>query len=171
MKTYCRPTTILLPSRIDESIEAFLDPTKGGDVSTEATSAYRDVHLLEMRPSHEFAYNASTKKLEDLLHSIDEYAQHQHGIGPHMSFVAPGDDENEQGSILSLDPGLSARKGRTLRLSSIIDLESKLSVGCAGAVMTYLQRRKAAAYLPREEEVATAFRVSSVEFFGLETAM
>ena len=171
VKSYCRPTTILLPSRIDESIETFLDPSKAGDSSSEQTSAYRDVHVLETRPSHDFAYDSSRRKLEDVLQSIDEYAQHQHGIGPQMGFVAPGDDEAEQSSIVSLDPGLSARKGRTLKLSSIIDLESKISVGCAGAVLMYLQRRKAAAYLPREEQVATAFRVSSVEFFGLDNVM
>ena len=131
----------------------------------------RELHVLEMRPAHEYAYEAGRQKLEDLLRDIDEDIQNQQLFRAQLTFIVPGDDDADQRSLASLDPGLSARKGRTLRLSSIVDLESKVSIGCAGAVLMYLQRRKASRYLPRESDAATIFRVSAIQSFSLEDVM
>ena len=140
-----------------------------------------------MRPSHEFSYDSGRSKLEDLLHTIETEGSDASGrSGPssidrgsaeetravdRMAIIAPGDDEADQNSVTSLDPGLSARKGRTLRLSTVIDLDSRVSVGCAGAVLTYLQRRRAGQYLPRDGEAAAPFRISKIEFFSLDNVM
>ena len=124
-----------------------------------------------MRPSHEYLYEPSLKKLEDLQYCIEERIRDQAGSIDHLNFITPGDNEADQNSIVTLEPGLSARRGRTLRLSAIIDLDSKISIGCAGAVLMYLQRRKAARCLPREGNIVHAFSISDIEFFSLNEAM
>lgn len=54
-----------------------------------------------------------------------------------------------------------------MRLAGLIDLESRLSIGCAGAILTYLHRRRAADYLPGDEAASSAFCVRSIEMFTL----
>ena len=171
VKQYAQPTVVLAPTRINDDVEMFLNPTKVSDGPSEQATVFQDAHVYESRPAHEFAYDSSRTKLEDLLHSIEELHRNSVDAMSHMSFVAPGDEDADQGSIASLDPGLSARKGRTLRLSAMVDLDSKVSVGCAGAVLNYLQRRKAGQCLPREGHTATAFQISTIEFFSLKDVM
>ncbi|MBE7180883.1 MAG: hypothetical protein INR71_06690, partial [Terriglobus roseus] len=52
-----------------------------------------------------------------------------------------------------------------------IDLESRISVGCAGAVLSSLQRRRTAAYLPGDSAQHAMFRVSAVAMFSLRDTM
>ena len=40
-------------------------------------------------------------------------------------------------------------------------------VGCAGALLSYLQRRRAAAYLPGDEAAHMMFRITALEMFSL----
>jgi hypothetical protein len=49
--------------------------------------------------------------------------------------------------------------------------DSFLKVGCAGAVLTYLQRRKAIEYLPGDEAANGVFRVRTIEMFSLKDTM
>lgn len=88
-----------------------------------------------------------------------------------MAFVTPDDVESYQEDAESNDQAYSGRKSKLLRLSGLVDLESRLTVGCVGAVLTYLQRRKAVAYLPGDTEANQAFRISSIETFNLAGSM
>lgn len=54
-----------------------------------------------------------------------------------------------------------------MRLAGWIDLESRLSVGCAGAILSYLHRRRAVDFLPGDRAAASAFPVRSIEMFTL----
>lgn len=79
-------------------------------------------------------------------------------------------------------------RGRLLRLAGCVDLDSKLTVcfqqslhhtyiltdlqvGCAGAVLGYLSRRRAAEFLPRDEAARSAFSIRTIEMFALPDLM
>ena len=53
----------------------------------------------------------------------------------------------------------------------MVNLESSPTVGCAGAVLSYLQRRRTACYLPGDDEAQNFFRVSTITMFSLEDYM
>ncbi|KAL8631563.1 hypothetical protein Q9189_002669 [Teloschistes chrysophthalmus] len=120
-------------------------------------------YLLEVRPSPEFGYEAGKAKLCNLRLSSDD--------APFVAFVTPGDAESYQEYEGGHEPGHNGHHGKLLRLAGHIDFESRLTVGCAGAVLTYLQRKKAVVYLPDDAEANLAFRVSAVETFNLTGVM
>ena len=84
-----------------------------------------------------------------------------------MTFITPGDADIYDDHNDSNGAGFTARQGKLLRLSGKIDIESRLTIGCAGAVLTYLQRRKAVEYLPGDTDANLAFYVSTVEMFSM----
>ena len=68
--------------------------------------------------------------------------------------------------------GYNGRKGKLLHLSSMVDLESRLSVGCAGAVLTCLQRRKAVNHLTTiADDAPSIFKISAISMFSLGKTM
>lgn len=67
--------------------------------------------------------------------------------------------------------GCTSRQGRLLRLSAWIDMESRLTVGCAGALLTYIGRRKAVEDLPNDAAAVGSFRLSKIEMFSLKGQM
>ena len=67
--------------------------------------------------------------------------------------------------------GCTSRQGRLLRVSAYIDMESRLTVGCAGALLTYIGRRKAVEYLPNDADAVGSFRISTIEMFSLKEQM
>ena len=67
--------------------------------------------------------------------------------------------------------GCTGRQGKLLRLSAWIDMESRFTIGCAGALLTYIGRRKAVEYLPSDEMVIDSFRISTIEMFSLKDMM
>ena len=114
-------------------------------------------YLLDVRPSAEFGYESGKTKLASIRLSGDS----------RVSFATPGDVESHLDYAHGNEPGFTGRQGKLLRLSGLIDLESQLTVGCAGAVLTYLQRRKAVIYLPGDTEGNLAYQVSFIETFSL----
>lgn len=120
-------------------------------------------YLLEYRPSPEFSYEGGKNKLINLRFLADG--------GPEMSFTTPGDnnlyDEYNDGSRNDK----TGRQGQLLRLSAWIDMDSRLTVGCAGALLTYVGRRKAVEYLPGNASASNTFRISNIETFTLKGMM
>lgn len=120
-------------------------------------------YIVEVRPSAEFGYEAGKMKLANIPLSK--------GQAPHVAFVTPGDSESYLEYAGSSELDHIGHQGKLLRLSGLIDLESRLTVGCAGAVLTYLQRRKAVGYLPGDVDANHAFRIASIETFSLSGVM
>ena len=85
--------------------------------------------------------------------------------------MVPGDEDHFESWNGGHDAGFTSRRGRLLRLSGWINMESRLSVGCAGAVLTYLSRRRAAEFLPGDANARDAFQISTIETFGLNDTM
>jgi DNA mismatch repair protein MSH5 len=80
-----------------------------------------------------------------------------------MSFLVPGDEHFSN----KLQAGLSRRQGNMLQISALIDVESRLSVSCSNAVLSYLQRRKGS-NIPDSTDM---FKVSFLQSFTLEGTM
>ncbi|KAI7782338.1 hypothetical protein LA080_013613 [Diaporthe eres] len=77
----------------------------------------------------------------------------------------PG-DEAEGGADMN-----DERHARELQLATWINLDSRFSVGCAGAVLGDIQRRKAAEYLSHDPDAKFAFRIRSIEMFTLRDSL
>ena len=91
--------------------------------------------------------------------------------GPGVIFVVPGDVVAAAENYNMPDRDLAGRQGQLLRLSGWINLESRWTVGCAGAVLSYLQRRRATAYLPGDNAQHATFRIATVEMVSLNETM
>lgn len=116
-----------------------------------------------MRPSTEFGYEKGKKKLAELHLGEDEKSR--------MGFMVPGDDDTYNSQSVGVWPGFSSHQGNVLRLSTRVDFDSHLSIGCAGAVLTYLQRRRAVRYLPGQDDSRPMFFVSTIETLTLDGIM
>ncbi|MCJ1431366.1 MutS protein msh5 [Xylographa pallens] len=182
LKLYVNPTIVLISARIDERVHDLLDlehttsssvypegNPKDKETTSLAYSRCRTEHqfslpyILDLRPSTEFQYEAGKRKLVEFQSGKENYSS--------ASFLVPGDDGASAGHGGAYEAGYTNRQGKLLRLSGRLDLESQLSVGCAGAVLSYLQRRRAVQYLPGDEDAAKAFRVRDIEMFTLENIM
>ncbi|KAI4125623.1 MAG: hypothetical protein LQ338_004150 [Usnochroma carphineum] len=147
----------------EEKLYMMEDIRFGGIEVIETSNELEPAYIVEVRPSPEFGYEAGKTKLASIPLVRD--------LAPHVAFVTPDDVESYQEDAESNDQAYSGRKSKLLRLSGLVDLESRLTVGCVGAVLTYLQRRKAVAYLPGDTEANQAFRISSIETFNLAGSM
>lgn len=158
MKTYIEPTVVLVSTRIDDQIIERLDPDMTSRFTSleEPNDQFGLPYLLEVRPSPEFSYEGAKNKLANLELGSDE--------GPRIHFIVPGD-------FLAEEEGGETRQEHLLRLASWIDIESRLTVGCAGAVLSYLQRRRAAGYLPEDEAQHSFFCIASIAMFSIKGFM
>lgn len=119
-------------------------------------------YTLETRPSSEFSYDGGKSKLANLRSSANAEAQ--------AALKTPGDiDTYDKYSGDKVN--CTGHQGNLLKLSAKIDLESRLTIGCAGAVLTYLQRKRAVHYLPGDEDANSAFRISAIAMFNLNGFM
>ncbi|KAK9323444.1 muts domain V-domain-containing protein [Lipomyces orientalis] len=113
-----KPTIVLLPARIEESIEEVL--------KAKADEGFR----LDIRPSNEFSHTAAINRILSLkLNRVhDDLA---------MQFVTP--DDNGDNFAMLAETGMPS-KAALLDLSSRINLDKEISLGCAGAVISYTQK-------------------------------
>lgn len=120
-------------------------------------------YALEVRSALEFAYEPSKTKLLNVCIASDHES--------HVAFLTPGDADIHETDMVGNIVDHDGRRGRLLRLSATVDLESRLSVGCAGAVLTWLHRRKAANQLLGDDEDQSLFKISAVSMFNLDRTM
>jgi DNA mismatch repair protein MSH5 len=167
VKLFIDPTVVLISTKCNEELVNRLDPEMMSGRGSVAGERHADTtrlpYLLECRPNAEFGYDASRKKLVNL-----RIGQHN---GPRVTFVVPGDVMPQIGSRAVDDYEQQDRQGQLLRLSGWINLESRMTVGCAGAVLSYIQRRRATSYLPHDGDALGMFRVGTIEMFSLAESM
>jgi len=166
VKLFIDPSVVLLSTKCEDAVYERLDSeTRNARASVDGRSGdqTRLPYLLESRPNAEFGYDAARNKLVNLR--IGQPA------GPNVTFVIPGDIVAHEDISASLEGGFAGRQGQLLRLSGWINMESKITVGCAGAVLSYLQRRRVTTYLPGDQAAAGMFRVATVEMFSLSGSM
>ena len=119
--------------------------------------------MLEFRPSPEFNYDAGKNKLMNLHLFTDANSE--------VSLSTPGDNDSHNNHGEDTDAGYTGRRGQLLRLSASIDMESRLTIGCAGALLTYMARRKAVEYAPGDVYTTDLFQISALEVFSLRNTM
>ncbi|KAL1792204.1 hypothetical protein ACET3X_009955 [Alternaria dauci] len=161
LRTFIEPTVILVSTKIDNKVIERVDPEAGNaDCGRSDNDQFRLPFLLEVRPPHEFSYDTGKSKLVSLRLGEEH--------GNRVRFRVPG----ELASMDHLDEeGTMGQQGQQLRLAGWIDLESRLTVGCAGALISYLQRRRAVAYLPGDRAAYLMFRIATLEMFSLRETM
>ncbi|KXS95611.1 hypothetical protein AC578_10391 [Pseudocercospora eumusae] len=168
LKLFIDPTVILTSTKCNEETIGRLDPemrdahlrAASMDGRSDQTSL---PYLLECRPNAEFGYDSARNKLVNLRIG-------QTG-GPTVTYTVPGDVMTHDDDRQSSDNGFHGGQASLLRLSGWINLESRLTVGCAGAVLAYLQRRRATTYLPGDRDAESMFRIARVEMFSLKDSM
>lgn len=123
---------------------------------------FRTAYIIDVRPSAEFDFESGKNKLASI-----RLRPPKARLG---TMITPGDNNAYDYEDHDED-GKTGQYGRLLRLSSHVNLESRLTVGCCGAVLAYLSRRKAVQFLPGDVAGDLAFRVSSIEMFNLNDTM
>jgi DNA mismatch repair protein MSH5 len=120
-------------------------------------------YKLDYRPHPEFSYEGAKNKLVN-LQSIPAGVE---GV----RFLIPGEALSYDDGQEYDDLGSTSRQGKLLRISGWINLDSKVSVGCVGAVLTYLQRQRGTEFLQDEPDVQQAYRISGMEMFSMKGTM
>ncbi|KAF2428685.1 hypothetical protein EJ08DRAFT_324329 [Tothia fuscella] len=148
---------------MDDEVVDRLDPElRMRHASTlESNDQFRLPYILEVRPTVEFKYEAGKNKLVNLR--LDSES------GPLIKFTVPNDVLGADGYDTLGE--FAGRQEHLLRLAGWVDVESRITVGCAGALISYLQRRRAAGYLPGDESAHSFFQISTVKMFSLKGFM
>ncbi|KFX88111.1 hypothetical protein V490_07834 [Pseudogymnoascus sp. VKM F-3557] len=165
LKLHASPTVVLISTKSDDALEDHLMKEAKDASRSDNPDAIFGAYVLDSRPSAEFQYESAKSKLVSWDPSVSN--------GPRMQFSTPGDElMGNMGYIQDLEGYETAgHQGRLLRLAGWIDLESRVSIGCAGAVMSYLARRRTTEYLPGDQGALVAFHVSTIEMFSLADMM
>ena len=116
-------------------------------------------YRVDVRPSQEFSYSSASSKLLSLeISSLQKQP---------VQFLVPHNGLADPDQLGIEDMGFTVQEGKFLHMSSSIDMENVISVGCAGAVLTYLQRRAVSG----ETSGEGWFRVRYIKMFSLEGTM
>ncbi|TVY28135.1 MutS-like protein [Lachnellula hyalina] len=161
LKLHAQPTRILISTRSEEKLEEHLGKdARGIDRGDEANDVFGS-YVLDSQQSTDFKFGSAKNKLVSLELGVDET--------PKIVFAVPGDDMT--GEAIRGEHSSTGHQGRLMRLAGWIDLDSCLTVGCAGALLSYISRRKNIDYLPNDEAALVAFRIRTVEMFTLSDQM
>ncbi|KAK8216575.1 muts domain V-domain-containing protein [Phyllosticta capitalensis] len=160
LKLYIEPTSVLVSTRVDDGVLDKLDPERRRGSSVDGSNdQFALPFMLDIRPASEFAYESAKNKLVNLNIGADR--------GPNVTFTVPGDIQTAD---IVNDTDV-ARQQNLLRLEGWVDMDCKVTTGCAGAVLAYLQRRRANAFLPGNPAGNALFRVSQIVMFTLQGHM
>ncbi|OTB16046.1 hypothetical protein K445DRAFT_351925 [Daldinia sp. EC12] len=156
---HVNPTTVLISARAPEKLADYL--TRGAQGVDGNRDGQQSAYILRNLNSADFRYEAGKGKL---------LALNLETPGPQsVLFTSVVDDiVDEADNNIGHE---SSRQGRLMRLGTSINLDSRLTIGCAGAVMGDLQRRRTVNYLPNDPDALIAFRIRSVEMFALFDSM
>ena len=87
-----------------------------------------------------------------------------------MAFVTPGYGEAYEDSVQQEGLGFTQRHGKLLRLAAAIDMDSRLSVGCAGAILAFIGRLRTRDHTKHDQNRQTP-SVFKVEMFSIADLM
>ncbi|PLB34650.1 MutS family protein MSH5 [Aspergillus candidus] len=152
-----KPTVLLTSTRVDH-----FDAQKLQSFEREDSQGSYLPYRLDVRPSQEFSYLNARNKLV----ALEIYSKHEQRIKflvPHNGLMNAEDLE-----IANLD--FTLEEARHLHVLGAIDMDSSVTIGCAGAVLAYLQRRRATVSVAGDATPGV-FQISSVEMFSLRGTM
>ncbi|KAG9235634.1 muts domain V-domain-containing protein [Amylocarpus encephaloides] len=159
LRLHVQPTTIVISTRADEKLEQHLSKEARSIERGEEANDLVGAYVLDTRQAADFRYGQAREKLIALeMNEVN---------APRVLFRTAGDADAMYGET----EGVVGRQGRLLRLASWIDLGSHFTVGCAGAVLRHISRRRNIEFLPNDVAANDAFRVRVIEMFSLSTQM
>ncbi|PLB43783.1 DNA mismatch repair protein Msh5 [Aspergillus steynii IBT 23096] len=151
-----KPTVILASPRV----EYLHGQGRLGLDIDESSDSYLP-YQIDVRPSQEFGHASAISKLV----SLDISSRHEEQIRflvPHAGLVDADHMDTE-----SLD--FTLQEGRILHMGGSIEIQNTVTMGCAGAILTHLQRRRAT--MSSGNGTIEIFRIASVEMVGLKGTM
>ncbi|KAJ6257392.1 hypothetical protein Dda_8281 [Drechslerella dactyloides] len=165
LKFQIQPTVILFPARADE---LFTTTDASGNTDTETiTSIMTD---LSIRPASEFSVEQGKNKLASLTFDA-ENLQATAFMTPTDAEVMAVDGELRFGRTSEWNANGAGHKQSILRLDSYIDTEGNyVSVGCAGAVLIHVRRKKQIQD-PYADPDAPNDGVSRIKLWTMENSM
>ena len=119
---------------------------------------------VQYRPPSEFSYDLGRKKLAGL----DLYRNYSGNV----TFVTPGGET--EGFEIAEDRaaiGFTESQGKLLKASAAIDMNSRSSVGCAGAVISYLGRHSIMNILPGTADTTISYGIKIFQMFSIQDMM
>jgi DNA mismatch repair protein MSH5 len=120
-------------------------------------------YRVDCRPNLEFSYEGAKNRLVN-LQSIP--------IGEEgVRFLIPGDSPTYDDGQGHDEVGSTSRQGKLIRISGWINLDSRVSLGCVGAVLTSLQRKRSAEFPQDDPDGQQAYRITSMEMFSMQGKM
>ncbi|WEW55811.1 hypothetical protein PRK78_001244 [Emydomyces testavorans] len=162
LKLDVEPTVVILSTRADRDIQ--IPNRKDNDEMLPANDIqFQLPYHLDVRPSQEFSFEAAKTKLMGL--NLGK------GIDDTPRFLVPGNAFSNGHVVHGEDVGFTEQQGKFLHLASIIDMENCVSIGCAGALVTYLQRKRSTHYLQREAAGDQPLKINAAEMLSLEGSM
>lgn len=118
-------------------------------------------YQIDVRPTPEFSYSNAESKLL----ALDISSTHEERI----RFFVPQNGLADPEEVNPEEMGFTLQEGRLLHISSSVDMDNPVTIGCVGAILTYLQRRRAAA--PTSIGETTEYRVRALQMFNLRDVM
>ncbi|RDW76499.1 MutS family protein MSH5 [Aspergillus mulundensis] len=151
-----KPTVLLTSTRVDHL-------NREGQAQNDENGARPYLpYQLDVRPSQEF--NPSNAK--NKLIALEVSSKHEERfkfLVPHSGLV-----DTDQLDAENLD--FTLEEGRHLHMASFLDVENKVTLGCSGAVLTYLQRRRSSDMVAGGTDTGL-YQVTSFEMSSLSGTM
>ncbi|KAI2255152.1 hypothetical protein LOZ10_005739 [Ophidiomyces ophidiicola] len=159
VKLDIEPTVVILSTRADQDAQIFgtMNPDEATSINDKQ---FQLPYHLEIRPCQEFGFEAAKSKLMNL----------NRGQKSAPKFLVPGNAFSHE-HVDGEDVGYTDQQGKFLNISGIVDMENCISVGCAGALITYLQRKQSAQYLHGDPTGDQAFQINAIEMRSLDGNM
>jgi DNA mismatch repair protein MSH5 len=142
-----QPTSVMIPNRAPNDLVEFLERNAHRYDDDEASRGEQGSYILRNLVSAQFDYDAA----KECLAKVD-----LEPLKPDPLHVVSSEEEPAQ--CIG-----SSSHNKLMRLAETINLDSCGSVGCAGAVLNDLERRRAAEDPVLDGDASTAFRVKSVK--------
>ncbi|KAL4905989.1 hypothetical protein BDW74DRAFT_184936 [Aspergillus multicolor] len=151
-----KPTVLLTSTRVDHL-------NRGGQTQNSENGARPYLpYQLDVRPFQEFdPSNAKSKLIA--LEVLSKHEERFKFLVPHNGLV-----DTDQLDTENLD--FTLEEGRHLHMASFLDLENKVTLGCAGAILTYLQRRRSSDMVAGGTDTGL-YQVTSFEMSSLGGTM
>ncbi|KAJ5634012.1 DNA mismatch repair protein MutS core [Penicillium herquei] len=156
--TQIKPTVILTPPRVD--ILAIRGQKQS--LAHESDSSSYLPYQIDVCPTQDFSISSAQSRLV----TLDVSSSHEDRI----RFFVPHNGLTGSEEVNPEEMGFTLHEGRLLHISSSVDMENPATMGCIGAVLTYLQKRRATS-TGLEHPDSSGFRVRALEMFSLKDTM
>ncbi|KLU87540.1 DNA mismatch repair protein MutS [Magnaporthiopsis poae ATCC 64411] len=157
---HVQPTVVLVPNRASDELVSYLEKSAPGINGSSYEGSINGAYIFRVTGSSEFEPHRAKARLTKL--KLEPFSN------PDILMTTAGECDP---MVLEEDRPHLGQVQASLRLGSLISLQSHLSIGSAGAVIGELQRRTASEYLVQDPGVAPAHKITSVRTFNLADSM